>query len=168
MKDHRTRPANESTEVTTDTATQITADAPTDSAPDTSADAPQGRTARMLSLFAIAALTASAGCSPLQQTISSSNSLAQDECYDENNDGYCDDDGSRAGSYYGYYGGRKIYKRTVSGITNGSGPASSGINNSKPSSATGISNGTSGSNTGITSSDSSSKGGIGSSGSSGG
>lgn len=164
MKNHRIRPADESSDATT----QTTANVMTNAAVETTADTPQARTARMLSLFAIAALTASAGCSPVQQTIPSSNGLAQDECYDENNDGYCDDDGSRAGSYYGYYGGRKIYKRTASGITNGSGPASSGINNSKPSSAIGISNGTSGSNTGITSSDSSSKGGIGSSGSSGG
>lgn len=88
----------------------------------------------LVGLFVAAALTVSSGCS--QTTSGNAN-----ECWDDNDDGYCDDDGSRVGSSYYISNGKKRYYKSGSGYMSGS--------SYKPSS--GVSSGTS------------SKGGIGSS-----
>lgn len=61
----------------------------------------RGRTKKLLSLFmATALVTATAGCS------------SDDRCYDQNNDGYCDDDGSaHSGVYTSGNGGKKLFQR---------------------------------------------------------
>ncbi|GEN35669.1 hypothetical protein ADA01nite_31290 [Aneurinibacillus danicus] len=69
----------------------------------------RGHAKKLLSLFMAAALvTVPAGCS------------SDDECYDQDNDGYCDDDGrAHTGSYvYGSDGKKKFAKK--SGISSGS------------------------------------------------
>jgi hypothetical protein len=63
----------------------------------------QSKTARLVGLFVAAALTVG-GCSSEQGY--------DDDCYDYDNDGYCDDDssgGSGRGSTYVNTGGKKIY-----------------------------------------------------------
>jgi len=71
------------------------------------------------------------------------------KCYDDNKDGYCDDDGSSVGRSAGYSGGHYYYVRgsKPSGtVTGGNGVTSSGTN-----SGTGGSS-TSGSNSSVTTS----------------
>jgi hypothetical protein len=41
-------------------------------------------------------------------------------CYDANQDGYCDNDGGRTGTYIGTYYGKRYYGRTSTGISQGS------------------------------------------------
>ncbi|TMV08264.1 hypothetical protein FE781_15330 [Paenibacillus thermoaerophilus] len=108
----------------------------------------------MVGLFLVAALAVSAtGCG---------NKLNDNECYDENEDGYCDDDGNARSSGYYYSGGRKVYYKSGSpGITNGVQSYGSSSSGTKPNSS--ISSGASGSNSvpkgGIGSSSGSSSGG---------
>ncbi|HZG76417.1 MAG TPA: hypothetical protein VEZ72_11235 [Paenibacillus sp.] len=61
-------------------------------------------TNKMVGLFLVTALTVS-GCS-------TANALDDDECYDDDGDSYCDDDG---GGAYGlhYINGRKVYYRSA-------------------------------------------------------
>ncbi|GAX91298.1 hypothetical protein [Effusibacillus lacus] len=108
----------------------------------------QNKTSRLVGLFAATALTISAGCSSAQPAVVDDDY----ECTDENNDGYCDQDGTPIDDddSFIYKNGKKYYKKIKSGVTSGS--------VSKPStgsSSSGITSGSSGS---------SSKGGIGSSG----
>jgi hypothetical protein len=56
-----------------------------------------------------AALVAAPGCS---------SDYSDDECYDENNDGYCDDDGSSHSGYTSGSSGKKKFIRN-SGVTKG-------------------------------------------------
>ncbi|MBN6187166.1 hypothetical protein JQN58_09220 [Aneurinibacillus sp. BA2021] len=69
----------------------------------------KSRAKKMLGLFMAAALvTATAGCS------------SSDECYDDDNDGYCDDDGSaHSGSYVRGSGGQKLFQKK-SGVSSAS------------------------------------------------
>lgn len=73
----------------------------------------QTKTARMLGLFVAAALTVS-GCSSQQGY--------DDDCYDGDNDGYCDDGGGSGSSSSTYVnsGGRKVYHSNSTGISSGS------------------------------------------------
>ncbi|GIO09098.1 hypothetical protein J31TS6_51260 [Brevibacillus reuszeri] len=85
----------------------------------------QTKSAKVVGLFVAAALTVS-GCS------SGANGY-DDDCYDSNNDGYCDDGGSRGGSSSTYVGsGGSKYNSNSSGITSGSkgGIGSSGSSSS--------------------------------------
>jgi hypothetical protein len=108
----------------------------------------QNKTSRLVGLFAAAAMTLSAGCSSAQTNSGNSDSIFDDECLDENNDGYCDDDGTAVyGSSY-IKNGKKYYKKATSGITSGS----TSFGSSKTSSGSGISSGTSASKGGIGSS----------------
>lgn len=96
-----------------------------------------GKTRKLVSLFVAAALVVAPGCG-------SSRQASAGECWDDNNDGRCDDDGSYvSGNGYYYSNGKKRYYK--SGVTSSSG--------SSYKSSSGVSTG--------------SKGGIGSSGSSG-
>ncbi|GED69143.1 hypothetical protein BRE01_28450 [Brevibacillus reuszeri] len=84
----------------------------------------QTKSAKVVGLFVAAALTIS-GCS------SGANGY-DDDCYDSNNDGYCDD-GGRGGSSSTYVGsGGSKYNSNTSGITSGSkgGIGSSGTSSS--------------------------------------
>jgi len=84
----------------------------------------QTKSAKVVGLFVAAALTVS-GCS------SGANGY-DDDCYDSNNDGYCDDGGG-GGSSSTYVGsGGSKYKSNASGITSGSkgGIGSSGSSSS--------------------------------------
>jgi hypothetical protein len=100
------------------------------------------KTRTLVSLFIAGVLAINSGCTKTTTT------GATNECWDDNNDGYCDDDGSRAGSSYYMSNGRKRYTKTDSGLTSGTA--------NKPSS--GISSGTQGSKSGIGSSSSASSG----------
>lgn len=75
----------------------------------------QTKTTKVVGLFVAAALTVS-GCS------STDESEYDDDCYDADNDGYCDDDGSSRGSGSTYIdlNGKKKYKRNYSGVSSGS------------------------------------------------
>jgi hypothetical protein len=66
------------------------------------------RTQRMVGLFLAAALTVS-GCS-------SAEGLDDDECYDDDGNGYCDDNGDNVSGYH-YLNGKKVFYR--SGFTGG-------------------------------------------------
>jgi hypothetical protein len=68
----------------------------------------QTKTAKMVGLFVAAAMTIS-GCSSDDY---------DDDCYDTNNDGYCDENGSSGGGYI-YTGGKK-YSSNSSGVSKGS------------------------------------------------
>src|SRR5690606_24245185 len=60
-----------------------------------------GKTRKLVSLFVAAELVVAPGCGSRQTSA---------ECWDDNNDGYCDDDGVYVGgSGYHYIGGRKSY-----------------------------------------------------------
>lgn len=74
----------------------------------------QTKSAKVVGLFVAAALTVS-GCS-------SGGNAYDDDCYDADNDGYCDDGGSSRGSSstYIHSGGNSSYKNKSSGITSGS------------------------------------------------
>ncbi|HZG57631.1 hypothetical protein [Paenibacillus sp.] len=92
------------------------------------------KTRRMAGLFLATALTVS-GCS-------SDGALAADECYDDDENGYCDDDGD--GSYGMHYvNGRKVFyrasladidvdgkKKPKSGISKGVAASKGGIGSS--------------------------------------
>ncbi|MFT9849226.1 hypothetical protein [Aneurinibacillus sp. REN35] len=69
----------------------------------------KSRAKKVMSLFmATALVTATAGCS------------SSDECYDNDNDGYCDDDGSaHSGSYVRGSSGQKLFQKKT-GISSGS------------------------------------------------
>jgi|GEM_PF-924303 hypothetical protein len=77
---------------------------------------------KLVSLFLAAALAAAPGCASRQ--------VHAGECWDDNNDGYCDDDGSYVGtsSYY-YVDGRKRYYKSGATSNSGSYKPSSGISN---------------------------------------
>lgn len=79
----------------------------------------RGQTKKLLSLFmATALVTATAGCS------------SDDKCYDQDNDGYCDDDGSaHSGSYTSGNGGKKLFQRK-NGISSASKGSKGGIGSS--------------------------------------
>ncbi|MFC4769248.1 hypothetical protein [Effusibacillus consociatus] len=116
------------------------------------------KTNRLVGLFTAAALSLTAGCSSAQPA--GNTTVQDDDCLDENNDGYCDDDGSRVGSSYFYKNGKKYFKKMHSGVSTSSSGVSSGSSYTNPSSSgssnsAGIPNGTPASG---------SKGGIGSSG----
>lgn len=97
----------------------------------------KSKTTKMASLFLATALTVT-GCS-------TANALDDDECYDDDGDGYCDDGGGGAHGMH-YINGRKVYYRSAFA-------SDIDIDGKKPS--TGISKGVSGSKGGIGSSTSS-------------
>ncbi|MFY0542630.1 hypothetical protein [Brevibacillus sp. H7] len=83
------------------------------------------KTNKVVGLFLAAALAVS-GCSAEE-------TYQGDDCLDENNDGYCDDDGSQtSGSSYIDVDGKKKYKRMYTGVTSGAkgGIGSSGYSSS--------------------------------------
>ncbi|MCI3927182.1 hypothetical protein MO973_44120 [Paenibacillus sp. TRM 82003] len=95
------------------------------------------RTKQMASLFLAATLTV-AGCS------ANAGGLPDDECYDDDADGYCDDNGDGTRGYH-YVGGRKVFyrnagivgdididgkKKSSSGITKGVSGSKGGIGGS--------------------------------------
>lgn len=86
------------------------------------------KTRTLVSLFVITTLAFNAGCTR------SSNA---NECWDNNDDGYCDDDGSRVGSSYYMSNGKKRYTKSSSGISSGtqSSSSKSGIGSSSTSSS---------------------------------
>lgn len=97
-----------------------------------------GKTRKLVSLFVAAALIAAPGCGGSR--------VSSGECWDRNNDGYCDDDGSAAGGSYHYVNGSRVYSR--SGVTqsdSGTYKPSSGV-------STGVSKGGIGSSSGSSSS----------------
>lgn len=65
----------------------------------------QGKTHKMVTLFVASALVAATGCS---------NTAANSNCVDQNNDGYCDNGGGSSSSN-GYYRGSSGKSGTVSG-----------------------------------------------------
>jgi formate dehydrogenase maturation protein FdhE len=65
------------------------------------------KTSKVVGLFIAAAVSVYA--------CSSSEEVYNDDCVDENNDGYCDDDGSPAGSSFIDIDGKKKFKRLSSG-----------------------------------------------------
>lgn len=71
------------------------------------------QTNKVVGLFLVATLTVATGCSS-DQVYSN-----EDDCFDDNNDGYCDDDGSSVGSSYIDYDGRRRYKKQYSGVSSG-------------------------------------------------
>jgi len=110
------------------------------------------RTRRMAGLFLATALTVS-GCAA-----ASSDALAEGECYDDDENGYCDDNGDGTNGFY-YAGSRKVfYRQGYAGAVD--------IDIDKKKTSTGISKGVSsgGSKPASGSISSGSKGGIGSSG----
>jgi hypothetical protein len=82
----------------------------------------QTKTAKMVGLFVAAALTIS-GCSSDEY---------DDDCYDSDNDGYCDESGSSGGSSSTYINtsGSKKYKSSTTGVSNGSSGYKGGIGSS--------------------------------------
>lgn len=84
----------------------------------------QTKTAKVVGLFVVAALTIS-GCS---------SGGYDDDCYDADNDGYCDDGGggSRSSSSHYYHSSSSKDKSSSSGISSGSkgGIGSSGTSSS--------------------------------------
>lgn len=82
------------------------------------------KTRKLVSLFVVTTLAiGGAGCT---------RSSSANECYDSNEDGYCDDDGSSHGSSYYYHNGQKRYTKASTGVSSGtqslgsSGTSSSG------------------------------------------
>ncbi|TNJ62860.1 hypothetical protein FE784_28600 [Paenibacillus hemerocallicola] len=96
-----------------------------------------GKTRKLVSLFVAAALVAAPGCGSRQ--------VSAGECWDKNNDGYCDDDGSSVGGSYHYVNGSRVYARSGVSKSDGSYKASSGV-------STGVSKGGIGSSSGSSSS----------------
>jgi len=69
------------------------------------------KTSKVVGLFLAAALTIG-GCA--------SEEAYEDDCVDENRDGYCDDDGSPvSGESYIDADGKKKFKRMYTGVTSG-------------------------------------------------
>ncbi|MEF3305277.1 hypothetical protein [Paenibacillus sp. GYB003] len=79
-----------------------------------------GKTRKLVSLFVASALVVAPGCGSRQ--------VSAGECWDRNNDGYCDDDGSSVGSSYHYVNGSRVYTRSGVKSSDGSSyKASSGV-----------------------------------------
>ncbi|GAA3410209.1 hypothetical protein ACFFNY_22305 [Paenibacillus hodogayensis] len=75
-------------------------------------DGENGKARKLVSLFVAAALIAAPGCG-------SSRTVSARDCWDRNNDGYCDDDGSSVGGgSYHYVNGSRVYTR--SGVSDSS------------------------------------------------
>jgi len=84
-----------------------------------------GKTGKVVGLFLAAAVTVYACAADEEEAFS-------EECYDENGDGYCDDDGSPVGESYIDVDGKKKFKKLASAITKGAkgGIGSSGFSSS--------------------------------------
>lgn len=100
-------------------------------------DRESGKTRKLVSLFVAAALVIAPGCGSRQ--------VSAGECWDRNNDGYCDDDGSYVGGgSYHVVNGSRVYSR--SGVTksdSSSYKASSGISSGTSKGGIGSSSGSS-------------------------
>lgn len=70
-----------------------------------------GKTGKVVGLFLAAAMTVYA-CAADEEAFS-------EDCYDNNGDGYCDDDGSPVGQSYIDVDGKKKFKKLASSISKG-------------------------------------------------
>ncbi|WP_028550372.1 hypothetical protein [Paenibacillus sp. UNC451MF] len=76
-----------------------------------------GRTHKLVTLFVAASLIAATGCS---------NTSANSNCVDQNNDGYCDNGSGSGSTSRGYYGGSSGKSVTSDGSSISQGSSSHG------------------------------------------